>query len=146
MGFVKTPDEIASRSLATFDFYDAEMLTVLYETSPEIVERLLPPPLKPAQKPLAMAYLAHFPTPDWSSFDYTPRLVRGEVTRKSKSMGIGEADLVLRSSDHDPWSEVEPIRVLGATHTVADSSMLKASVVAEAEPATFAPYSYLGGD
>jgi acetoacetate decarboxylase len=259
MGFVKTPDEIARRSLETFDFYDAEMLTVLYETRPEIVERLLPPPLEPAQRSLAMAYLArfprtnwgvpyleaalflrasyqdvegsyclampvtddiamaggreifgfpkkigrirlnrnenkvegwaerhgvrffelqaklsgafntedaqgifgeifhpgsnsvyynfkHFPAPDWSIFDYSPRLVRGEVTRHSKSMEIGEADLVLRSSDHDPWSEVEPERVLGAIHTVADSSMLKASVVAEVDLATFSPYSYLGGD
>jgi acetoacetate decarboxylase len=259
MGFVKTPDEIASRSLKTFDFFNAEMLTVLYETRPEIVERMLPPPLKPAGRPLAMAYLTHFPrtnrgvpyldatlflrtqyqdvegsyclampvtndiamaggreifgfpkkigriqlnrngrkvegwaerhglrffelrarlsgtfnteeaqdifgelfahgsnsvyynfkhfpNPDWNTFDYAPRLVRGEVTRDPKSVEMGEAERSLRSSEHDPWCEVEPERVLGAIYTISDSSMLKARVVAEVDPETFTPYSYLGGD
>ena len=79
-------------------------------------------------------------------FEYAPRLVRGEVARKSKSMEAGEAELILCPSDQDPWSEVEVDRTLGAVHTVADSSMLKAWVVAETDPAAFAPYSYLGGD
>ena len=259
MGFVKTADEIAGKSLGTFDFFDSERLTVLYETEPEIVERLLPLPLKPGKRPIAIAYVANFPrtnwglpyleaalflraeyegvegsyclampvtndiamaggrevfgfpkkigqiqlsrsgdkvqgwvdrhgvrllelrtklsgrfnttdaqgifaevfkphantayynfkhfsAPDWSTFDYTPRLVRGEVKMQLKSQELGEAEITLRSSDHDPWSEVEIARVLGAIYTVADSSMLKAKVVAVADPVTFAPYSFLKGD
>lgn len=259
MGFVRTLPEIAGRSLTTLDFYDAEMLTVVYETDPAIVKRLLPPPLEPARRPIVVAYVADFPrtnwggpyleaalflravhkgiegsyclgmpvtddmamaggreifgfpkkigridlerngtavrgwaerhgvrfvelrgdlggafnaddaeeilgsvfppgesdiyynfkhvrTPDWSGFEFPPRLVRGEVARNPVSVEIGEAGIVLRASDHDPWAEVRPVRVLGAIHSVGDSSMLQAEVVAEAEPTAFAPYSYLGGD
>ena len=39
MGYVKTADEIAKIYRETYDFYDAEMLTVVWETKPEIVKR-----------------------------------------------------------------------------------------------------------
>ncbi|MFX1274249.1 MAG: acetoacetate decarboxylase family protein [Promethearchaeota archaeon] len=42
-------------------FYDAEVLSVLWETKPEIVERLLPPPLKPVSKPIVSAFVANYP-------------------------------------------------------------------------------------
>lgn len=61
MGFLKTFDEITKNYRETGDFYDAEMLTVLWETKPDIVKRLLPPPLKPARKALATAFVANYP-------------------------------------------------------------------------------------
>ncbi len=88
----------------------------------------------------------HFRAPDWSTFDYAPRLVRGEVKRQPKSMELGEAVVTPGASCHDPWSEVEIARVLGATYAVGDLSMLKAKVVAEADPATFVPYAFMKGD
>ena len=49
MGFVATPEEIARfRARETWDYYGAELLSVVWETTPATVERLLPPPLKPA--------------------------------------------------------------------------------------------------
>jgi acetoacetate decarboxylase len=68
MGFVKTFEEIMAARRPTADFYDAEMLTVFWETKPEIVARLLPPPLKPAAAPLAMAFVANYPK---TNFDVT---------------------------------------------------------------------------
>jgi len=44
-----------------FDFYGAEVLTVIWETKPGIVQRLLPPPLKPGRRPLAVAFAANYP-------------------------------------------------------------------------------------
>jgi len=61
MGFIKTVEEIASIYKETYDFYDAEMLTVFWETKPEIVKRLLPFPLKPGKKPIALAFVANYP-------------------------------------------------------------------------------------
>jgi len=61
MGFVKSSEEVESLLLKTFDFFNAEMLTVVWETKPGIVARLLPPPLKPAKRPLAGAFLAYYP-------------------------------------------------------------------------------------
>ncbi len=65
MGFVKTMDElkatVSGKAGRLFEFYDAEILLVMWETKPEIVKRLLPPPLRPTDRPLATAYLAHFP-------------------------------------------------------------------------------------
>ena len=44
MGFVKTLEEISEKYRVKGEFYNAEVLTVYFETKPEIVERLLPPP------------------------------------------------------------------------------------------------------
>jgi acetoacetate decarboxylase len=68
MGFVKTLEEIMARSGQTADFYDAEMLVVFWETKPEIVARLLPPPLKPAPQPIVTAFVANYPS---TNFDVT---------------------------------------------------------------------------
>jgi hypothetical protein len=61
MGFVKSYEELGKMSRETYDFYDAQMLTMVWETKPEIVKRLLPPPLKSAKRPLAMAFVAYYP-------------------------------------------------------------------------------------
>ena len=41
--------------------YDAEVLTVYFETKPEIVEKLLPPPLEPTALPIGAAFVANYP-------------------------------------------------------------------------------------
>lgn len=41
--------------------FDAEAINIIYETKPEIVERLLPPPLEPFEIPLVRVYIANFP-------------------------------------------------------------------------------------
>jgi len=61
MGFVKTPKELEELRRKSFDFYDAEFLAVFWETKPEIVEQLLPPPLKPVKHPVVQAIIANYP-------------------------------------------------------------------------------------
>lgn len=66
MSFVKTYEEIVGNSPASGDFYDAEMVTLVWETTPEAIEKLLPPPLKPAQKPVVLAFVANYPSTNFS--------------------------------------------------------------------------------
>jgi len=261
MGFVKSYEEIAKAYRETGEFYDAEMLAVVWETKPEIVARLLPPPLKPSSRPLALAFVAnyprtnfgvtyleaalflraelngeagvyclsmpvtndmamaggrevygypkkiarielnrngqdvegwaerhgvrffeirakltgkfnvegaqntfseilsgngesvvvaynfkHFPAPEGGAFDYHPRLIREEVEFRPSSIEGGEAEIVMKPSDFDPWAEVEVVKLLGAIHTKGNNSMQKGKVVAEADPAEFAPYAFLKWD
>ncbi len=264
MSFVKNLDEIEKKRKETYDFYSAEMLLVLWETKPEIVQRLLPPPLKPAQMPIAHAFIAnypktnfglpylesalflraefngeegsyclamhvtddmalaggrewfgypkkmanihlkrdgkdvegwserlgtryfevranlsgkfndkeapkiligigmvpskmkntvnvsfnykHFPSPEMRGFDYNPRLIREEVEFRPKSMEMGEVKIDLRSSMHDPWGEVEIVKVLGALYIVGDNSMRPGSAVAEVDSDKFEPYAFLKWD
>jgi acetoacetate decarboxylase len=61
MSFVKTPQELLQLSQMKIDFYDAEMIFAFWLTRPEVVERLLPPPLKPVDFPLASAFIANYP-------------------------------------------------------------------------------------
>jgi acetoacetate decarboxylase len=61
MGFIKSKEEIEKIYQSDLVFYDAEMLTVYFETKPEIVARLLPPPLKPVKEPFGGAFLANYP-------------------------------------------------------------------------------------
>jgi len=259
MGFVKTIEEVSESYLETFEFYDAEMLTVYFETKQEIVKRLLPPPLKPATEPVGIVFVANYPktnfgvtylesalfltaeydgdegmyclsmpvtndmamiggreifgypkkigeiyfehegndvrgwterhgtrfmeikaeltgkfndeiaqtiimknlesnpelvvynfkyfaAPERAGFDYNPRLVKEIVKFGPKSIQLGEAELELRSSDHDPWGEVEVVRALGAIYTVGDNTMLPGNVVAEVDQTEFLPYAFMKVD
>ena len=256
MGFVYTLEELRARQSERVEFYDAEMLTVYFETRPENVGKLIPPPLKPGMFPMGLAFVAHypktnfspayhesalflsvayggveglfclampvdddtalilgreifgypkkmaqiylereghdfrggterhgvrflemkarlegtfndpgaqqliadaiganpdlviynfkyFPNPERNGFDYHPRLVRETVTRRIKKQAFGEAQLTFKPSRFDPWSDVEIIRIYGATHTVADAAMLPGEVVAEADPLAFAPFALM---
>jgi acetoacetate decarboxylase len=256
MGFVKTVEEISEKYQPNGEFYDAEVLTVYFETKSEVVERLLPPPLKPAALPIGAAFVAnypktnfgvtylesalfllaqhngeegayclsmpvtndialilgrevfgypkkmaeigferegddirgwterngtrffevkarlngkfndvgvqqmmadeiesnpdvtvynfkYFPAPEREGFDYNPRLVKEVVKRKNKSVEMGEAELILQPSEHDPWIDVEIVRVYGAIYTVGDNTMLPGSVVAEADQAEFTPFAFM---
>ena len=256
MGFVKTLEEAAENYREKAEFYDAEVLTVYFETKVEIVEKLLPPPLKPSQIPVGAAFVAnypktnfgvtyqesalflmaehngeegafclampvtndmamiggrevfgypkkmaeisfqregndlrgwterhgirffevkakltgkfndldaqqfiietresnpdivvynfkYFPSPDRTGFDFHPRLIREVVKFNSKKQEMGEAELIFRSSEHDPWADVEVVKVLGAIYTVGDNTMLPGSVVAEVDQTEFVPYAFM---
>ncbi len=262
MGFVKTPEQIMANTRATYDFYDAQVLSIYWETKPEIIARILPPPLKPAPHPIASAFVAfypstnigvtyketalfiratfngeeggyclampvtndmaliggreifgfpkkiaeihykkdgdtvegwterggprfmeirakltgkfndpamqnlltsnpmaedgsitmtaynfkYFPAPEGGAFDYNPRLVKQETVLRPKEMQFGEAEIIFKPSDNDPWAEVEVVKMLGAIYTRGDNSMVRAKVVAEVEPMGFVPYAFIKAD
>ncbi|HME51800.1 MAG TPA: acetoacetate decarboxylase family protein [Candidatus Lokiarchaeia archaeon] len=61
MSFVKTQEYIEKMKGFTPSFYDAESLSVFWLTTSEIITRLLPPPLKPAEDPLVWGFVANYP-------------------------------------------------------------------------------------
>jgi acetoacetate decarboxylase len=52
---------LATVRYEAFDVYDAETLFAFWETSRETVTRLLPPPLQPAKRPIALAMVSTHP-------------------------------------------------------------------------------------
>jgi acetoacetate decarboxylase len=259
MGFIKNLDEISEKYKKNGEFYDAEVLTVYFETKQEVVKKLLPPPLQPSALPIGAVFVAnypktnfgvaylesaifllaqyngeegvyclampvtndialilgrevfgypkkmatikferegkdirgwterhgirffevkanlsgkfndtaaqelitesmksepdvvvynfkYFPAPEREGFDYNPRLIKEVVKRNPKSMEMGEAELILRPSEHDPWRDVEIVKVYGAVYTVGDNTMLPGSVVAEIDQAEFMPYAFMKVD
>ncbi|MFO7965007.1 MAG: acetoacetate decarboxylase family protein [Desulfobacterales bacterium] len=259
MGFIKTDEEIAKRISRSADFYDAEVLMVYFETRDDVVNRLLPPPLRPSIAPVGGIFVAnypktnfgvsylesalfltaqhngdegifflampvtddmamiggrevfgypkkmakidvkkegatvkgwterhgirfveieaqltgkfndtafqqlmlenmapdsdvvvynfkHFPAPEGGGFDFNPRLIREIVTRRPKTTEMGKAEITLRSSEHDPWVEVEIVRVLGAVYATGDNTMLPGVVVAEVDQTEFFPYAFMKVD
>jgi acetoacetate decarboxylase len=256
MGFIKSSEEIQKKKSENPQFYEAEGITVYFMTKPEIVKKLLPPPLKPIELPLGLVFIANypktnfcppyfesalslfaeyngeqgifivampvtndialilgrevygypkkiadihlekegnqvkgwterhgvrfldlrakldgkfnnenaqqmiteriksnpdvivynykfFPAPEGRGFDYNPRLMQETVTRKFKKVEFGKAELILKSSKHDPWGDVEIEGILGATYAIFDMSMLPGKIVAEVDQAEFAPYGYM---
>ena len=62
MGFVKTKEELDKYyNLGVRQFKGAKMMGVMFQTHPEIVQRLLPPPLKPAEMPGGLIFIAQYP-------------------------------------------------------------------------------------
>jgi acetoacetate decarboxylase len=85
----------------------------------------------------------YFPAPERDGFDYNPRLIKEVVERRPKSIEMGEAELILQPSEHDPWFDVEIVRVYGAMYTVGDNTMLPGSIVAEVDQTEFMPYAFM---
>jgi len=61
VSFKKSLEELQNSIIASADFFDAEFFSVIWETKPEIIERLLPPPLEPTDRPIVRAYVSNFP-------------------------------------------------------------------------------------
>ena len=62
MGFVKTKEELDRYfDLSILEFPGAEILGIMYETEPDLVARVLPPPLEPAMEAWALSFIAHYP-------------------------------------------------------------------------------------
>lgn len=61
MSFLKTHAEISGKQRESVAFIDAEVLTLVWKTRPDVIERLLPPGLKPAAEPIAIAFIANYP-------------------------------------------------------------------------------------
>lgn len=252
ISFVKDPMDIKKFSSKPTTFYDAEILTAYWETKPEIIDRLLPAPLKPAPKPLVHAFVANYPrtnfcpaykeaalfvladfngelgtyclsmpisdgmamglgreiygfpkkmaeielkrasdsvegkvsrngiaffsvkanlngkynaeegqkiitdyygkglpiynfkyskSPDGSGFDLKPRLIAQGVTMETQVLKIGEFKINFEDSPHDPWAELEVVKMLGCTYAVGTSVLLRGKVLAEVDPSTYVPYS-----
>jgi acetoacetate decarboxylase len=64
--FVKSYKDLMKSGKPTADFYDAEMLNLVWETTPEAIAKLLPPPLKPTSRPLVFAFIAYYPSTNFS--------------------------------------------------------------------------------
>lgn len=50
-----------------YDFYDAEMVYVLFRTDPDVVKQIVPEPLKPSAEPYATAFVARYPKTSFGS-------------------------------------------------------------------------------
>ena len=263
MGFVKSLEWITENYPETAEYYDAEVLVIYFATKPEVVERLLPPPLEPFELPIGFVCVYNYPrtnfgvpylesalflqaryngeegsyclamtvtddmalilgreiygyplkigkvhlkrngvevegwterrgvrlltvhaklTSKWNDesaqevfaemfkdnidlvvynfkyfpapggagggvgFDYNPRLIREVIQLRPNNVEMGEAELVLQSSEHDPWGDVDVVRVLGASYSIGNNTMLPGSVVAEVDQNEFAPYAFMKVD
>jgi acetoacetate decarboxylase len=255
--FVKSFADIKKYGGRPTTFYDAEMLTVYWETKPEIIERLLPKPLKPARRPLVNAFVADYPATnfcppyreaglfvladyngqlgnyclsmpitsdigmamgrevcglpkkmadirmnssertfegaisrhgvdffninatmedrfndgkaggileeyygkdiplynikyanavDGSGFDLMPTLVTQRLVSDVKVYKAAEASITFQESEHDPWSELEVVNMLGAVYTVSTNVLEKGKVLEQLNPMEFLPYCYLRWD
>lgn len=246
MGFCKTDQELAAYyGLGVRKFFGARMLGVVFQTSQKIVERLLPPPLEPAEAPTGMMFIARYPETNLGpgyreaalfltcryegeqgnyclsmpidseeSRIYNGRdifgfpkkaasihleedgdVVSGRVERKGvrfveieanlagsmpalpptgpnflfkampridlqpgfdgpvllcrhqtdiqmKELRIGSAEVTLRDSAADPWSEIEPLDVVVAYHLTSDNTMLPGSVLREVDGEAFLPHYF----
>lgn len=264
MSFKRDIEEIKKKKeeMRTSVFSGAEMMWVLWETKPEIIDRVLPPPLEPIDRPIALAFIANYPShsyglpyteaalivrcqfkgqmgnyflampltddratfagreiwgfpkkiadvhfekndkqfygyserlgvknielkvnltgkfndpetpkivseiemipkrgkgttnylfkyfthPTKEGFDYDPWLVKQTTKSKMKSMLMGEAELSLNSTVHDPWGEIEVERVLGAMYLQSENEMFPGEIVAQVDPEEFLPYAFINWD
>lgn len=88
----------------------------------------------------------HFPHPTKEGFDYTPWLIKQVTKSKIKSMQMGEAEITLNSTIHDPWGEIEVVKILGGMYLQSENEMFPGEILTEVDPDEFLPYSYIKWD
>jgi acetoacetate decarboxylase len=77
---------------------------------------------------------------------YNPWLIRQETVLRPKTIQFGEAEIILKHSDYDPWAEVEVVKMLGAVYMVGDNSMEPGKAIAGVDPMQFVPYAFIKMD
>ena len=75
-------------------------------------------------------------------FDGPVLLCRQKTDIGMKHLEIGGADIKLRASAADPWSELEPVKALLGFYLISDNTMLPGKVLAEVDPETYLPYYF----
>jgi len=98
MGFVKTADEIAriQHELSTPRFMAIERLSVQFRTDPEVLRLLLPPPLEPADDPIAVATIGRWHSNCLGDFD------GGSIYLPARWNGIDGAYVLALFMDTEP--------------------------------------------
>ena len=119
MGFVKTSPELMAAMGQTYDFFAAEMLTVYWLTKAEIVERLLPPPLKPLDEPLAYAFVA-----DYARTNFGPPYREGALFLRAQFEGVSGGYCLAMPVTGD-MAMAGGREIFGFPKKMADISLLK---------------------
>ena len=58
------------------------------------------------------------------------------------SVEIGTADLTLRPSEHDPWTDIGNPKVTAAFYIESDNTMLPGKILAEVDPGLYLPHYF----
>ena len=106
-------------------------------------------PVEPEALPhIRPAYLfKYFLDPSMSTFDYNPRLMKQFNEIDWGKPELGEGELKLGKSKHDPIYEIPIEEVLIAGYTEGMKiRMLAGEVIAEVDPIDFMPYSFIKDD
>ena len=139
MSFVKSMDWITKNHPVKPIFYDAEILTIYFETNPDVVKKLLPQPLHPFEMPICAVMLANYPKTGFG-VAYKESALFLTATHNNE---MGEAELNFEFSNHDPWAEVEIVKILGASYSKGNNTMLPGEVVAEVDQSEFIPHAFM---
>ncbi|WP_238916412.1 acetoacetate decarboxylase family protein [Clostridium sp. YIM B02555] len=82
-------------------------------------------------------------SPDGKGYDLNPRLVKQGTTTDAKMFKTGQVEINFKDSPHDPWSELEVVKMLGCTYTIGTSVLLRGKTLAEVDPNKFILYGQI---
>lgn len=113
---------------------------------PDICAREVSKLLPSKNNPTVNYNFKYFSNASKTGFAFKPRLVRQTTAIRPTNFKMGKAEIKLASSHHDPWGEIEVVKVLGALFLESNNTMDPGEVVAEVDPEEFLPYSYQQND
>jgi acetoacetate decarboxylase len=75
-------------------------------------------------------------------FDGPVFLVAQKTEIAARSVELATADLTLRPSEHDPWTEIGDPKISAAFYLESDNTMLPGKVLAEVDPEPYLPHYF----
>jgi acetoacetate decarboxylase len=79
---------------------------------------------------------------DGTGFDLLPTLVRQELTYQNTVKTLAQCQVDIHESAHDPWIELEIVRLLGGVYTVGDNTLQKGENLGVINPMEYVPFSF----
>ena len=83
MGFVMSIEELMARSSMQALFLDVEYVFAAWLTKPEIVQKMLPPPLEPGEKPIAWCMLVNY-----RETNFSPPYLESGISLPARYKGV----------------------------------------------------------
>ncbi len=75
-------------------------------------------------------------------FDGPVLLAAQQTEIRPHKVEIGEAEVILRPSETDPWTEIEPMQVSAGFFLESDNTMLPGRILAEVDPELYLPHYF----
>lgn len=83
---------------------------------------------------------------DGSGFDLPPTLVRQKIVYKNEQKILTSCNTEFNESPHDPWGELEVVKMLGGVYTIGDNILERGENLGRIHPMEYVPYSFIRWD
>lgn len=98
---------------------------------------------------IPMYNISYAKSADGKGFLLNPTIIRAKLTAEDiKEFKLGSSEVTMVDSPHDPWVELEVVKMIGSRYVISTNTLLPGEVLHDQKinPMEFVPYSFIRWD